>query len=54
MERDHKDILKNVKYVDIFGSQEEQLRITKTFSMIISVRDKFCEPQEGIIQDHEA
>ena len=48
MERDHKDILKNVKYVDIFGSQEEQLRITKTYSILISVREKLCEPQQGL------
>ena len=48
MERDHKDLLKSVKYIDIFGSPEEQLRITNTYSIIISVREKLREPQQGL------
>ena len=49
MKTEHKVFLQSVKYADLFGSIEEQLRITEALTIIIQTRDKIKNaPRAGL------
>ena len=40
LDSDHKEILKSVKYTDIFSSPDGQLQVTRMFKEIIRIRQE--------------
>ena len=54
----HETLFNIVKYVDLYGSVPDQLRITKVYTIIIQTRERLkktpTEAYLGIIQDQLA
>ena len=49
LKTEHKASIQSAKYADLFGSIEEQLRITEAFTIIIKTRDKIKNaPRAGL------
>ena len=55
IENTHETLDPNVQYVDLFGSVQDQLRITQAYTIIIKIREKLRNKAYlGIIQDQLA